>query len=120
MVYRNSRAKVRIEGELSDSFLIETGVLQGGSPSPILFSILFDFTIRKVVEEAGVDGVQLSYGSNDFYHGARENHENFNILALLYADDLVAMCETADDLETFTRTFEKVTQEFQSSRKHVL
>ncbi|CAF1480580.1 unnamed protein product [Didymodactylos carnosus] len=111
-LYKNSRAKARIEGELSDSFLIETEVLQGGIPSPILFNVLFDFIIRKVVEEAGVDGVQFSYGSNDLYHDTRENYENFNILALLYADDLVAMCETADDLETYKRPFEKVTQEF--------
>ncbi|CAF1404783.1 unnamed protein product [Didymodactylos carnosus] len=111
ILYRNSRTKVRIEGELSDSFLIETGVLQAGIPSPILFNILFDFIIRKIVEGAGVDCVQFSYGSNDFYHGAGENYENFNILALLYADDLVAMCETADNLETFIRPFEKVTQE---------
>ncbi|CAF1392508.1 unnamed protein product, partial [Didymodactylos carnosus] len=88
-----------------------------GIPSPILFNILFDVIIRKVVEEARVNGVQFSYGSNDFYHGARENYENFNILALLYAVDLMAMCETADDLETFIRTFEKVTQDSRSVKK---
>jgi hypothetical protein len=74
--------------------------------------MLFDFIIRKVIDEAGVSGVQFSYGSNDFYHGARENYVNFNILNLLYADDLVAMCETADDLKTFIKTFEKITQEY--------
>ena len=30
----------------------------------------------------------------------------------MYADDLVVMCKTADDLETFIKTFEKVTQQF--------
>ena len=108
MLYRDSKAKVRIDDVLSDSFLIETGVLQGGIPSPILFNILFDFIIRRVIEEANVAGVQFSYGSNDFYHGHREKYKNFNILALLYADDLVAMCETAVDLEAFIKTFEKV------------
>ncbi len=54
MLYKNSKAKVRIDGELSTSFLIETGVLQGGIPSPILFNMLFDFIIRKVIDEAGV------------------------------------------------------------------
>jgi hypothetical protein len=112
MLYKNSKAKVRIDGELSTSFLIETRVLEGGIPSPILFNMLFDFIIRKVIDEAGVSGVQFSYGSNDFYHGARENYVNFNILNLLYADDLVAMCETADDLKTFIKTFEKITQEY--------
>ncbi|CAF1203414.1 unnamed protein product [Adineta steineri] len=112
MLYKNSKAKVKIEGELSDSFLIETGVQQGGIPSPILFNILFDFIVRKVIEEAGVTGVKFSYGSNDFFHAKRESYENFNILALLYADDLVAMCETASDLTTFIRAFENVTHEF--------
>ncbi|CAF2588534.1 unnamed protein product [Rotaria sp. Silwood2] len=92
MLYKNSKAKVRIEGELSDSFLIETGVQQG--------------------EEVGIAGVKFSYDSNEFFHAKRETYETFNILTLLYADDLVAMCETASDLATFIRTFEKVTQEF--------
>ncbi|CAF3323508.1 unnamed protein product [Rotaria sp. Silwood2] len=112
MLYKDSKAKVRIEGELSSSFLIKTGVLQDGIPSPILFNMLFDFIIRKVIDEAGVSGVQFSYGSNDFYHGQRENYEKFNILNLLYADDLVVMCETANDLETFIKTFEKITQDY--------
>ncbi|CAM4830075.1 unnamed protein product [Rotaria magnacalcarata] len=112
MLYKDSKAKVKINGELSDSFDIETGVMQGGIPSPMLFNILFDFVIRKVIEEASVAGVKFSYGSNDFFHGSREKYENFNVLALLYADDLVAMCETTDDLEKFIRSFEKITQKF--------
>ena len=112
ILYNNSRAKVRVEGELSDSFLIETGVLQDGIPFPILFNVVFDFIIRKVIGEAGVSGIKFSYGGNDFYHDKQESHKNFDILTLMYADDLVAMCKTADDLETFIKTFEKVTQQF--------
>ena len=112
MLYKNSKAKVRIDGELSASFLIETGVLQGGIPSPILFNILFDFIIRKVIIEVGVSGVKFSYGSNDFHHGAREKYENFDILTLLYADDLVAMCEFTNGLEMFIKRFENVTQKY--------
>ncbi|CAF3677329.1 unnamed protein product [Rotaria sp. Silwood1] len=116
-------AKVRVEGELLDSFLIEIGVQQDGIPSPILFNILFDFIIRKVIEEAGIAEAKFSYGTNDFFHDKRETYENFNILTLLYADDLAAMCEAASDLATFIRTFEKVTEEFgltMSVKKHVL
>ena len=87
-------------------------MLQGGIPSPILFNILFDFIIRRVIKEGGIEGVQFSYGSNDFFHGDKEKYEEFYVLALMYADDLVAVCESADDLNTFIRTFEKVTQEF--------
>ncbi|CAF3911944.1 unnamed protein product [Rotaria magnacalcarata] len=95
MLHTNSKAKVKVNGEFSDSFEINNGVMQGGIPSPILFNILFDFIIRKVIEEADVTGVQFSYGRNDFFH-----------------DDVVAMCETSDDLEIFIETFEKITQEY--------
>ncbi|CAM4967100.1 unnamed protein product [Rotaria socialis] len=101
MLYKDSKAKVKINGELSDSFDIETGVMQDGIPSPMIFNILFDFVIRKVIEEASVADVKFSYGSNDFFHGSREKYENFNVLDLLYADDLAAMCETTDDLQKF-------------------
>ncbi|CAF4573624.1 unnamed protein product [Rotaria socialis] len=112
MLYKDSKAQVKMNGKPSDSFDIETGVMQGVIPSPMLFNILFGFAIRKVIEEASVAGVKFSYVSNDFFHKSREKYENFNVLALLYADDLVAMCETTDDLEKFIRSFEKITQQF--------
>jgi hypothetical protein len=112
LLYKNSKAQVRINGELSDSFDIETGVMQGGIPSPILFNILFDFIMRKVIEEADVEGIKLAYGKSDFFHTTKDVFEELNILVLMYADDLVAMCNSADDLEKFIKTFEKVTQKF--------
>jgi hypothetical protein len=112
MLYKHSIAKVRKNGELSDSFEMNTGVMQGGIPSPILFNILFDFIIRKVINEAAISGVKFSYGSNDFFHGKNKNHDDFDILALLYADDLLVMCEKISDLEKFIISFEKVTQQY--------
>ena len=73
--------------------------------------MLFDFIIRKVIDETGVSGVQFSYASHDFYQHL-ENYEKFNILNLLYADELVAMWETANDLEMFVKAFEKMTQDY--------
>jgi hypothetical protein len=112
LLYKNSKAQVRINGELSESFDIETGVMQGGIPSPILFNILFDFIMRKVNAEVGVEGIKLAYGKSDFFHTAKDAFEELNILTLMYADDLVAMCKSANDLEKFIKSFEKVTQEF--------
>ncbi len=114
LLYKNTRAQVRINGELSDSFDIETGVLQGGITSCILFNILFDFLMRRVIDKVnvmGVTGIKLAYGSNDFLHTDRDNYEDFHLLALLYADDLVVMCDNALDLEIFIETFEQITQE---------
>jgi hypothetical protein len=112
MLYKNSIAKVKINGELSESFEMNTGVMQGGIPSPLLFNILFDFIIRKVIDEAAVSGVKFCYGSNDFFHGKNEKHDDFHILALLYADDLVITCESISDLEKCIECFEKVTQQY--------
>ena len=112
LLYKDSVAKVRVNGETSDNFEMKTGVMQGGIPSPILFNILFDFIIKKVIDEAAVSGVKFSYGSNDFFHGGSKNYNVFDILALLYADDLVVICETIADLERFVRTFDNVTQQY--------
>ena len=57
LVHKNSRAQVRVESELSDSFEIEIGVMQGGIPSPVLINVPFDFIIRKVLEEANISAV---------------------------------------------------------------
>ena len=72
MLHKNSKAKVRINGQLSDSFDIETGVMQDEIPSPFLFNVFFDFIIQKVLEEAGIGGIKLAYSSSDFYHGKSE------------------------------------------------
>ncbi|CAF4446781.1 unnamed protein product [Rotaria socialis] len=59
-----------------------------------------------------VEGVTFAYGSTDFYHGARDKFENFDILALMYADDLAALTQTLDDLKLFIEIFENVTQAY--------
>ena len=91
---------------------MNTGVMQGGIPSPILFNLLFDFIIREVINEAAISGVKFSYGSNDFFHSKNESHNDFDILALLYADDLLVMCDKISDLEKFISCFENVTQQY--------
>ena len=87
---KDTSAKAKVNGALSNSFEIKTGVMQRGIPSPILFNILFDFIVRKVIDEAAVTGVKFSYGSNDFFHGSGEKHDDIHILALLYADDIIS------------------------------
>ncbi|CAF1239692.1 unnamed protein product, partial [Didymodactylos carnosus] len=46
-----------------------------------------NLTVRKVLEESGIEGVKFAYGSNDFYHGARKKFEKFDILALQFKED---------------------------------
>ena len=115
LLYKDTRAQVRINGELSDPFDINSGVQQGGIPSCILFNVLFDFIVRRVIEQVkllGITGIKLAYGSNDFFHSANANYESFDALLLLYADDVVMMCNSTSDLKLFIQCFEQVTQKF--------
>ncbi|CAM4828709.1 unnamed protein product [Rotaria magnacalcarata] len=66
----------------------------------------------KVLSETKIAGVQLSYGKNDFCHGRKEKYENFEVLSLMYADDLVAICNSREHIETFIQVFERITQEY--------
>ena len=114
LLHTNTKARIRVNGDLSDSFNVETGVLQGGVTSCILFNILFDFIMRRVIDKAnmmGVTGIKLACGSNDFCHANRHNYEDLHVLTLMYADDLVAMCNNALDLEIFIQSFEQLSQE---------
>jgi hypothetical protein len=103
LLYHESKARVRINGELSDPFDIETGVLQRGIPSYILFNVFFGFIVRRFherLEMLQITRVKLSY-SKDSFHGTTADDE-LDLLALLYADDdldLLALLYADDDLD---------------------
>jgi len=111
LLHSKTKAQVRIGGKLSEAFEIETGVMQGGIISPMLFNIFFDYVIRKVIDEAGINGIKLAFGSKDFFHTDKDHFEDLDVVALMYADDLVAISDKAADIELFIRTFERVTQQ---------
>ena len=54
LLHTNTKARIRVNGDLSDSFNVETGVLQGGVTSCILFNILFDFIMPRVIDKANM------------------------------------------------------------------
>ena len=114
LLYKDSKARVRINGELSDPFDIETGVQQGGIPSPILFNVFFDFVMRQILDRMvalNVAGVKLAYG-RDFFQSTSNNNKDIELLALLYADDVVSCFDNATDLKLFVGVFEEVSQEY--------
>ena len=76
-LYEGSRTKVRVGSETSEEFWVRVGVHQGSVLSPLIFAIVVDVTEH-----------------------AREGLLN----EILYADDLVLMSESLDDLrERFQR-----------------
>ena len=71
-LYADAKSRVRVDGEFSDEFPVKVGVHQGGVLSPLLFVIVLEALSRA------------------FRTGCP--------LEMLYADDLVLMAETLDDL----------------------
>lgn len=82
-LYDGASACVRVEGELSDSFGVTEGVLQGETLSPLLF-ILYLADIEQFLRTRGLEGVNVD-GVND-------------IMLLMYADDLIVLSHSRVDL----------------------
>jgi hypothetical protein len=79
-----TRMQVRAAGKLGESFDTTAGLRQGCPASPILFGILIDRLERYLEQHCSEYGVQL---------GGKL------LRALLYADDVVLMSETAEGLQ---------------------
>lgn len=87
MTIEGSRCKVKIDGTMSESFEVKTGVRQGDGLSPILFNIAIEDALQKVRRT----NKGLKIGTN------------LNILA--FADDVAILCEKKDDLKNLTKLF---------------
>ena len=74
-MYESSKSAVFLEGEQSESFMVEQGVAQGCSLSPILFSVFINGLLEEV-EQAKL-GVELSRGHK--------------LGGMLFADDFVGV-----------------------------
>ena len=81
-LYKESKACVRVEAELTEEFVVKQGLRQGCPLSPWLFNIFLDRVVREaMVEFKG--GVVL---------------DSCLIQILLFADDTVVMAQTEEDL----------------------
>ena len=112
LLYEDTRAEVRIDGDLSTSIQMKTGVKQGCLLSPILFNVYIDFVMRNILKQARVEGVTMSYRLGDLWNSGNGSNDDVKLLALMYADDIAVMCQSIQDLEKFIKAFEKGTQDF--------
>ena len=80
-MYKDAKTRVKIEGELSESFQVKVGVHQGSVLSPWLFNVVMDEVTRE----------------------ARSN----NLKELLYADDLLLMGESLNEIEVKYRKWKE-------------
>ena len=88
-LYENSKARVRVEDELTECFDMRQGVRQGCPLSPWLFNVFLDM----VAWEARAQfkgGVCL---------------DNCTLQLLMFADDTVLLAETEEDLQQNVREF---------------
>ena len=81
-VYKDSKSRVRIGDKLSDEFKITSGILQGDSLAPFLFTIVMDYIISKCSTDTGF----TTHQNPD----TKINH-------LAFADDIVLIDESAKE-----------------------
>ena len=86
-IYQHSTASVRVNNKLTDWFTCQTGVKQGDTASPTLFSIFANDLIKEV---------------NDLDIGLELDGKKVSLL--LYADDIVCIAKTEDDLQRILDT----------------
>ena len=84
-IYRNLKACVRVGDKLTDFFSCNVGTRQGCIGSPLIFCLLMNDLI--------------DYMKNTFENGIFISNEIDDIMALLYADDLSSVGETANRLQ---------------------
>ena len=93
-LYGTSQSTVRVNGELTPWFTTMTGVRQGCILSPQLFNILLELVLRLAIQDEQIGAkVQGQYINN-----------------LRFADDIVLLAETKEDLQflvTRVNTFSK-------------
>ena len=84
-MYKKTRSQMLINGKALKEFKIEEGVRQGCVLSPKLFSIFFNDLVKHI--NVGKFGVQI------------DDTSAVKIQALLYADDIVLMADTKEELQ---------------------
>jgi len=82
----NSKSKISFGGELSEEFPVTTGLKQGDALSPALFNIALESVMRTVISQA--KGIEIK--------------NNQHLTAVAYADDIVLLAETVNDLNNIT------------------
>lgn len=85
LTVQDSKCKVKVNGQVSSSFKVNTGVRQGDGLSPTLFNIALEETLQKVNNSNG--GIHIG--------------KRFNVLA--FADDIVVIAETLNDIKEITK-----------------
>lgn len=84
----NSRrpARVKINGDLTDEFLITKGLPQGDVLSPLLFNLFISVLMRRIARDSA-------------YRGVRFPNSALTLKDLWYADDMVGLADSPQQLQ---------------------
>ncbi|KAI8493041.1 hypothetical protein Bbelb_290450 [Branchiostoma belcheri] len=88
VLYRDSKRVVMVDGHMSESFQVTTGVLQGDVLAPFLFIIVIDYLLRRATADSD-SGIVTHPRASSRYPAKRINDLDF-------ADDL-ALLESAQE-----------------------
>jgi reverse transcriptase-like protein len=102
-LYDNTRAQVRVKGELSEYLSLKTGVKQGCVLSPLLFNIFLDWVMRRVLNVVGNKGIKIRFNKARKGLNLRDKEftEEMMLDLLMYADDMVVLGEDFDSVKKF-------------------
>ena len=97
-LYSETRARVRVYGDLSPEFTTKSGVRQGCPISPFLFNFVMDILLETASISSTHSGVQLLPGCE--------------LTDLEYADDLALLSEDPNSLQNFLNNLDECSRLF--------
>ena len=94
---------MRVNGTLSESLSLKTGVKQGCVLSPLLFNIFMDWIVQRVMKKMEHTGIKIQYTKQRKWLNMKERDLTETILVntLLYADDMVILDANFDNVKMF-------------------
>ncbi|CAE7297040.1 unnamed protein product, partial [Symbiodinium sp. CCMP2456] len=108
--YSGKKARISVEGGLSDEFDLETGLVQGCCVAPLLFNIFLAAVVEAWVGESGggvhwltrIDGALLHREAQGKY----SSWEALDLHELGYADDAALIADTLSQLHGVAKGFQ--------------
>jgi hypothetical protein len=108
-----AQARVRLQGEYSESFALETGLKQG---SPTLFNVFLGAIVQAARKEYVDSKLGIPINAKAFWDllGRRKTHhqQRKRLTEILFADDMELVAKSASDLQAMLSIFDRIARTF--------